>query len=160
MIISHDREFLDRSCTKVIEVLGPRGIRVFHGDYSDSVYEKKQQMLRDEKSYQEQQSYIESEKTLINRFRAGSRASFAKSRERALEKREIVTPPTRVRDVEFVFSIPKDRSPDMILKALDAFIGRKEPLFYIREAHLSVGDRIGIVGENGVGKSTFLKTIL
>jgi ATP-binding cassette subfamily F protein 3 len=160
MIISHDREFLDRSCTKVIEVLGPSGIRVFHGNYSDSVDEKKSQTLRDEKSYQEQQSYIESEKTLINRFRAGSRASFAKSRERALEKIEIVTPATRVRDVEFGFSIPKDRSPDTILKVEDAFIGRKEPLFYIREAHLSGGDRIGIVGENGVGKSTFLKTIL
>ncbi len=47
-----------------------------------------------------------------------------------------------------------------MIRIEDAFIGRKEPLFFIREATLTRGDRIGIVGENGVGKSTLLKTIL
>lgn len=160
MIVSHDREFLDRTCTKVIDVLGPHGIHIYHGDYSYSVEQKKLAMTREEKAYEEQQTMLESEKTLINRFRAGSRAGFAKSRERQLEKIERIEQPVRSREIGFRFEIPKERAPENILKVEDAFIGRKEPLFYVREAHLSVGERVGIVGENGVGKSTFLKTIL
>ncbi len=52
---------------------------------------------REEKAYEEQNTHIESEKTLINRFRAGSRAGFAKSRERALEKIDIIERPNRGR---------------------------------------------------------------
>lgn len=59
------------------------------------------------------------------------------------------------------FSFPYDKyGPETSIKIEDAFIGRKEPLFYIRDASLHRGDRIGIVGENGVGKSTLIKTIL
>ncbi len=159
-IVSHDREFLDNSCTAVIEILGKDGIMIYHGDYSFSVEQKELIEKREEKAYEEQATHLESEKTLINRFRAGSRAGFAKSRERALEKIEIIERPTRGRWVAFRFETPKERSAENILKIEDAFIGRTEPLFYIREAHLNAWERIGIVGENGVGKSTFLKTIL
>lgn len=93
MIISHDREFLDRTCSKVIEVLGPIGIEIYHGNYSFSVEEKEHTLMRKIKAYEEQQTEFESEKALINRFRAGSRASFAKSRERALEKVELLEKP-------------------------------------------------------------------
>ncbi|MDD2693968.1 MAG: ABC-F family ATP-binding cassette domain-containing protein [Candidatus Gracilibacteria bacterium] len=160
MIVSHDREFLDRTCTKVIEILGPQGISIYHGDYSYSVDQKKLAMVREEKAYEEQQTMLESEKALINRFRAGSRAGFAKSREKQLERIELIDQPIRTREIGFRFETPKERAPENILKVEDAFIGRKEPLFYVRDAQLSVGERVGIVGENGVGKSTFLKTIL
>jgi ATP-binding cassette, subfamily F, member 3 len=138
MIVSHDREFLDRTCSQVIEILGPSGHTVYHGDYSYSVDQKKLLLAREEKLFEEQQTMIESEKQLINRFRAGSRANFAKSRERALEKVEIRERPTRAREVAFRFEVPKERANEMILKVEDAFIGRKEPLFYVREAYLGV----------------------
>ncbi len=145
MIVSHDREFLDRSCSKVIEILGPDGMKIYHGDYSYSVEQKNIVRDRELKKYEEQQIDIETEKTLINRFRAGSRAGFAKSRERALEKVERIDKPFQSRKVEFRFEIPKDRVTENILKLEDAFIGRSEPLFYIRAATLSGGERIGIV---------------
>ena len=138
MIVSHDREFLDRTCTKVIEILGPQGIHIYHGDYSYSVDQKKLAMVREEKAYEEQQTMLESEKALINRFRAGSRAGFAKSREKQLEKIELIEQPIRTREVGFRFETPKERAPENILKVEDAFIGRKEPLFYVRDAQLSV----------------------
>ena len=90
-IVSHDREFLDQTVTKVIEITGERGIDIYPGNYSDSVIEKSKKTNKQEKLFEEQQTLIESEKQLINRFRAGSRAGFAKSRERQLEKIEIKT---------------------------------------------------------------------
>lgn len=159
LIVSHDREFLDETCTGVIDMLGADGVREYSGSYSDSVAEKAKMHAIEEKKYEEQQMYIESEKKLINRFRAGSRASFAKSRERALEKVEILDKPKTRREIKFAF--PYDKyGPETSIKIEDAFIGRREPLFFIRSAELHRGDRIGIVGENGVGKSTLIKTIL
>jgi ATPase subunit of ABC transporter with duplicated ATPase domains len=58
----------------VIEVLGKSGISIYAGNYSDSVAEKKKMLAKQEKIYEQQQMMLESEKALINRFRAGSRA--------------------------------------------------------------------------------------
>lgn len=113
----------------------------------------------EEKKYEEQQLFIEGEKKLIQRFRAGSRAGFAKSRERALEKIDRLDKPETRRPIRFYFPYDK-HGPETSIKIEDAFIGRQDPLFYIRDASLHRGDRVGIVGENGVGKSTLVKTIL
>ncbi len=159
LIVSHDREFLDETCTGVIEVLGKMGIVRYAGNYSDSVAEKVKVRAKQEKIYEEQQILLETEKTLINRFRAGSRAGFAKSREKQLDKIELIERPEVRIGVKFDFPYDKFGAENLI-KIEDVFIGRREPLFYIREALLSKWDRIGIVGENGVGKSTLIKTIL
>ncbi len=94
------------------------------------------------KKYEEQETYIDTEKTLINRFRAGSRAGFAKSRERALEKVDRLDKPVSEQTIEFRFDTPKDRVNETILRIEDGFVGRKEPLFYIREAVLAARERI------------------
>lgn len=159
IIVSHDREFLDETCTHVIEMLGPQGIKEYAWSYSYSVQEKKKYEEIAEKKYEEQQVFIESEKKLINRFRAGSRAGFAKSREKSLERIEILEKPIFRKKILFHFPFDK-YGPETILKIEDAFIGREEPLFFIRHAELHRGDRIGIIWENGVGKSTLIKTIL
>ncbi|MBS9784338.1 ABC-F family ATP-binding cassette domain-containing protein [Candidatus Gracilibacteria bacterium] len=159
LIVSHDREFLDETCSNVFDMLGPNGIKKYSGGYSAAIQEKRKSQENTEKKYEEQQTMIESEKKLINRFRAGSRASFAKSRERALEKIELIEKPKKKRHILFNFPYEKN-TPESIINIESAFIGRYEPLFYIREVSLQKGDRIGIVGENGVGKSTLLKTLL
>jgi ATP-binding cassette subfamily F protein 3 len=159
LIVSHDREFLDETCTSVVEVLGKGWITTYAGNYSDSVAEKKKLIAKQEKIFEEQQTMLESEKALINRFRAGSRAGFAKSRERQLEKVDLIEKP-EVR-IGVKFSLPYDKhGPETLIKIEDVFIGRKEPLFYAREAILSKWDRIWIVWENWVGKSTLIKTLL
>lgn len=160
ILISHDRAFLDETVREVIEMLGEQWITQYSGNYSDSVEEKELEQARQEKLFEAQETMINSEKALINRFRAGSRAGFAKSRERALEKVEILEKPTNGQEIHFSFDIPKEKPPELLIRAEDTFIGRQDPLFYIRELTLQSRERIGIVGENGVGKSTFLKTLL
>ena len=159
IIVSHDREFLDETCTITMEVLGKTGINTYHGNYSYSVTERDKYRDIDTKKYEEQRIMIESEKKLINRFRAGSRAGFAKSRERQLEKVELLQKPEERIWVSFLFPFDK-HWPETIIKIEDAFIGRRDPLFYIRSISMSRNERIGIVGENGVGKSTLIKTLL
>ena len=134
--MSHDREFLDETCTGVIEVLGKTGITRYAGNYSDSVGEKRKAKEKQEKRYEEQQILIDTEKTLINRFRAGSRAGFAKSREKQLDKIELIERPETRMGIKFDFPYDKYGS-ETLIKIEDVFIGRKEPLFYIREALLS-----------------------
>lgn len=159
LIVSHDREFLDTTCTKVIEVLGDHGIAHYDGDYSYSVEQKEQAYERLLKRFEEQDAMIESEKKLIDRFRAGSRASFAKSRERALEKVEILEKPTKKMWVQFLFPFDK-HGPETVLKIEDAFIGRRDPLFFIRWVSIWKKERVWIVWENWVWKSTLIKTVL
>ena len=125
-------------------MLGKDGIDSYPGNYSFYVGEKKKRAEKKQKLFEEEELHKQSEKELINRFRAGSRASFAKSRERQLEKREKVEKPEIRNAPNFLFPFDK-KSPETLLKTEDAFIGRKEPLFYIREANLSRGERIGIV---------------
>jgi ATP-binding cassette subfamily F protein 3 len=159
LIVSHDREFLDRTCTITLEVLGKHGINTYSWDYTYSVEERKKLRNIKDKKYEEQQIMIESEKKLINRFRAGSRAGFAKSRERQLEKVEILGKVENQIGVNFIFSYDK-HWPETLIKIEDAFIGRKEPLFYIRSVNMTKWERVWIVWENWVWKSTFIKTIL
>lgn len=159
LIVSHDREFLDETCSHVIEVNGVWWITHYAGDYSDSVAEKKKTLEKSIKAYEEQQTMLESEKELINRFRAWSRAGFAKSREKQLEKIEYLERPAIRETIKFLFPFDK-HGPETLIKIEDAFIWRKEPLFYVRNAVLNKWDRIGIVWENGVWKSTLIKTLL
>ncbi len=159
LIVSHDREFLDRTCSITIEVLWKNGINIYTGDYTYSVEERKKLRNLQDKKYEEQQIMIESEKKLINRFRAGSRAGFAKSRERQLDKVELINKVETRLGVNFIFSYDK-YSPETLIKIEDVFIGRHDPLFYIRSVNIVKWDRVWIVWENWVGKSTLIKTIL
>lgn len=116
-------------------MLGENGINIYHGNYSYSVHERDK--LRDiaSKKYEEQQIHLESEKKLINRFRAGSRAGWAKSRERQLEKKELIQKPIQRNEIRFSFPYDK-HAPQTIMKIEDGFIGRKDPLFYVRNVEI------------------------
>jgi ATPase subunit of ABC transporter with duplicated ATPase domains len=91
----------------VIELRGKTGIETYYGDYSYSVIEKRKKLEKSEKAYNEQQTMLESEKELINRFRAGSRAGFAKSREKALERIDMIEKP-EIRN-PILFSFPYEK---------------------------------------------------
>jgi ATP-binding cassette, subfamily F, member 3 len=158
MIISHDREFLDRTTELTFEIRGKK-LSTFTGNYTEYRRTRAKEIAREYKLYDEQREHLKSEKDLINRFRAGSRAGFAKSRERALEKVEVLAAPEEEFKVTFSWTLGED-TPDRVLWLKELFIGRVEPLFFISDLTIGKRDRIGIVGPNGAGKSTCIKTIL
>lgn len=159
IIISHDRDFLDKTCSKTYEILPARPLEFYNWSYSYYVKEKakREQILLDD--WERQHEFIDKEKKLINRFRAGSRAWMAKSRGKALEKLDIIEKPYIATKPKFSFNY-SEMSVNKILYFKDVFIGRSDPLFYIRELELTLGQRVWIIWENWVGKSTLIKTIL
>lgn len=86
IIVSHDREFLDRVCTKIVDVDGGECVS-YSGNYSNFLKQKKARLEAWQKAYDNQQKKIQEEKDFINRFRSNAaRAPQVKSRELALEK--------------------------------------------------------------------------
>ena len=159
VIISHDREFLDKTCNKTFELQGPLWIEYYHTNYSNYVIERKRREEKKLKDWERQQEYIKKQEQLINRFRAGSRAGWAKSREKMLEKMEKIEKPYIPKKPKFFFT-EYEESSEKLLIFKEVFIWRKDPLFYISDVTLYKWQRVWIVWENGVWKSTFLKTIM
>lgn len=159
VIISHDREFLDKTCDKTFEVQPKRWLTYYHTNYSDYLVERSRIEKKKLDNYKREQEYIDKEEKLINRFRAWSRAGWAKSREKSLDKMEKLEPPYITKKPKFFFEFSWE-IPEKVLYFKECFIWRKEPLFFISELHLYRKQRIWIVWENWVWKSTFLKTIM
>ena len=159
VIISHDREFLDKTCNKTYEVQPGRGLTFYHTNYTDYVYERWKIEKKKMENWKREQEYIQKQEALINRFRAGSRAGWAKSREKQIDKMEKLEKPFIPKKPKFFFEYTWE-SPEKVLSFKELFIGRQEPLFYIQEAILYAGQRIWIVWENWAWKSTLLKSII
>jgi len=161
VIVSHDREFLDKTCSKTLEIQPEREATMYHCNYSDYIIEREKLEKIRMQDWERQQEYIEKQEWLINRFRAGSRAWWAKSREKMIDKMDKIEKPYIIQKPKFFFDY-SGGSSEKLISYKEAFIGRdkKSPLFYISEVVLHKGMRVWVVGENGVWKSTFLKTIL
>ncbi len=159
VIVSHDREFLDKTCNKTLEIQPQRAATMYHSWYTDYVIEReKVEKIRND-DWVRQQEYIGKQENLINRFRAGSRAGWAKSREKMIGKMEKLEKPFIPKKPKFFFEYSWE-SPEKMLVYRDAFIGRSDSLFFIPDITLHKWMRVWVVWENGVGKSTFIKTIL
>jgi len=103
VIISHDREFLDKTCSKTLEIQPQLPATLYHCSYTDYVIERnKVEKIRMD-DWERQQEYIGKQEQLINRFRAGSRAGWAKSREKMIDKMEKVEKPFIPRKPKFFF---------------------------------------------------------
>lgn len=159
VIISHDREFLDKTCEHTYEIQPKKWLTYYHTNYSDYLIEREKIEKKKLDNYKREQEYIEKQEKLINRFRAGSRAWWAKSREKSLNKMEKLEAPYIPKKPRFFFTFSWE-IPEKVLSFKEVFIWRKDPLFYISELYLYKKQRIWIVWENWVWKSTFLKSII
>jgi len=161
VIVSHDREFLDRLCTKIVET--ERGISTTYlGNYSSYLAQKAETKMAQGATYQRQQKEIAKQQEFIEKFRASAtRSTQAKSREKQLDKVELVEAPTgELRTLKFRFP-PSPRSGREVIKIDDLTHSFNNDILFLG-ANLTIerGDRIAILGPNGAGKSTLLRMIM
>lgn len=161
VIVSHDREFLDRLCTQIVET--ERGISTTYlGNYSAYLQQKHETREAQLAAYENQQKELEKQQAFVDRFRASAtRSTQAKSREKQLEKIErIEAPDSDVRTLHFRFPpAPRSGREVVIIKDLTHTYGEKI-LFLGAELLVERGDRIAILGPNGAGKSTLLHLMM
>ena len=157
--ISHDRTFLDRTVTKIVDL--ERGVvEQYSGTYSFYIQEKEQRRAQQQKAYRAQQAHIERTEEYIRRNIAGQKTKQAQSRRRALEKLDRVESIVQQRDIALKFNATT-RGGDRVIQVENLTKAYPErPLFADLSFTLWRGERLGIIGPNGSGKSVLLKIFI
>ncbi len=160
VIISHDREFLDRLCNQIVET--ERGVSTTYlGNYTNYLNLKAENQAAQLSAYERQQKELEKQQTFVDRFRASAtRSTQAKSREKQLDKIErIEAPIADLRSLHFQFT-PAPRSGREVVEIKNLTHIYDDKILYLgAELLVERGDRIAFLGPNGCGKSTLLKMI-
>ncbi|MEB3360436.1 MAG: ABC-F family ATP-binding cassette domain-containing protein [Synechococcales bacterium] len=161
VVVSHDREFLDRLCTQIVET--ERGVSTTYlGNYSAYLAQKAEAQEAQLSAYERQQKELEKQQAFVDRFRASAtRSTQAKSREKQIEKIErIEAPVADLRSLQFQFPpAPRSGREVVIIKDLTHEYGDKM-LFLGANLLVERGDRIAFLGPNGAGKSTLLRFMM
>ncbi len=161
VIVSHDREFLDRLCTQIVET--ERGVSTTYlGNYSAYLQQKAEMQESQLSSYERQQKELEKQQAFVERFRASAtRSTQAKSREKQLEKVERVEAPTgSLKSLHFRFP-PAPRSGREVVNIKDLVHTYDDKILFLgAELLVERGDRIAFLGPNGSGKSTLLHLMM
>lgn len=159
--VSHDRYFLDKICDKTFE-LTKNGLEKYYCNYSGYLAEKQKKIGIQEKQYKDQQKYLKKQQKFIDRFRyKATIASRVQSRIKSLEKVELKESPEASKSIKINFDI-KEKFCSKVLEINNLKVKAKDLfLFEISDSlKANWGDKIGIIGNNGTGKSSLLKTIL
>ena len=164
LIVSHDRYFLDRLCTSICEI--ERGtLKRYRGNYSAFVRQREENDARQEKEYELQQKEIAKMEDYVarNLVRA-STTKMAQSRRKQLEKTELIEKPVHdTKHAKIHFTYAMEPPLDVLkVKDIDISVGEgaaRKTLVDTVSFEVRRGEKIGIIGDNGIGKSTLLKII-
>lgn len=159
VLVSHDRFFLDRVAEAVVEVSDGKLTR-YAGNYSEYRAEKRKRIERQQKAWERQKEEEDRLNGVIERFRhKPTKASFARAKKKQLERMERVEKPVEDDVHLFTGNIePLIPGSKWVFEAEHLKIGYDRPLLEIT-MRIRRGQKLGILGANGAGKSTFLKTV-
>ena len=162
LLISHDRYLLDRVCTSMGEMLSGR-INKFTGNYTEYMKKRTAEFEARMKAYQLQQKEIDRERAIIERYRSFNREKSiraAESRQKRLDKVERLDKPEEENHVRFAFDVRRRMGEEaMEVKNLQKSYD-DQPIFRNINFKLRTGDRVALIGPNGVGKSTLFKILM
>ena len=161
LCVSHDRLFLDKICDKTFELTN-RGLEKYYCRYSAYIKEKEKNIAIQEKNYKNQQKYFKEKQEFIDRFRyKATKAKGVQSVIKQLARIEKLEKPKTNSDIKIAFD-DIDKTCTRVLEMNDLIVGNElSPLFEIQnKIEVNWGDKIGIIGDNGAGKSSLLKAII
>ncbi|MCC7532327.1 MAG: ABC-F family ATP-binding cassette domain-containing protein [Bacteroidia bacterium] len=160
IVVSHDREFLDKMVTKIVEV-SMQKIFEYSGNYSFYLEAKSERMDLQQRQYDNQQQFIKQQEQFINRFKAkASKATAAQSRVKMLEKLDRVEAPEED-NAEINIDFRVGTQSGKVVSEIKE-VSKEFPDVRILEnasAEIVRGDKIALIGANGKGKSTLLRMI-
>lgn len=161
LVISHDRYFLDHVCNGMVEILMGTSEQ-YNGNYTRYIAQREERFETRIRAYELQQKEIERQQAIIARYRMFNREKSiraAESREKALERMEKLEKPVDERAIHFQFEARRRTGEDVLfVNEVSKSFGEKH-LFSNFSLHVRSGDRIALIGPNGVGKSTLIKLI-
>ena len=164
LVVSHDRYFLDRLVTSIWEVEHNR-LTTYKGNYTKFVHLKAEAKARYQKEYDQQQKQIASMQDYVARnIVRATTAQMAKSRLAALERMEVLERPEGDnKTAKLAFSYEREPVKDVLdVSSLSLAVGERENRRILCKGidlHIFRGEKIAVIGANGIGKSTFLKAI-
>lgn len=160
IIVSHDRMFLDNVCNVIYDIEYGT-LKRYNGNYTYFVNKKHEDYLKQERDYDAQQKEIKRLQAIADRFRyKPSKASMAMSKLKQIERMVKIDKPQKENNRTFKTNFsPNQESYRDVLKVKNLFIGYDKELSRVT-FNVERKDKLGIIGENGIGKSTLLKTIM
>lgn len=160
VIVSHDRMFLDRVADVVYEIERQK-IKRYPGNYTEFVKRKKQEHEKQTKEYEAQQKEIARLYDIVERFKnTPTKVAMTRSKLKQIEHMELIEKPESYDDRAFITSlVPALESGNDVLYIDNLAIGYDEILERV-SLDMKKGQKIGIIGGNGLGKSTFVKTLM
>lgn len=160
LIVSHDRYFMDRIVTGVVE-LDHHKVTTYRGNYSRYVAQREERLKADTIAYEKQQEYIKKTEEYIDKYRAGIKSKMARGRQSQLNRLERLEAPETSHSLDFKFP-PAAMSADKVLVLDHVSIGYKtdDPIIDDVSVVVRRGESVALIGPNGAGKSTMVKAIV
>ena len=163
LVVSHDRHFLDQVTTSIWE-LENQSITTYPGNYTKYKKLKAEFILRQQKEYDSQKAFIEKEQAFIDKYRAGQKSRQAHGRETRLNRIQLLQAPNKTQSINLP-DLETKRTGRVILSTHEANVGfieknKETVLLTVSDIELLRGTKTAFVGKNGIGKTTFLKTIV
>lgn len=160
LIVSHDRYFMDRIVTGVVE-LDHHKATTYRGNYSRYVAQREERLKADTIAYEKQQEYIKKTEEYIDKYRAGIKSKMARGRQSQLNRLERLEAPETSHSLDFKFP-PATMSADKVLVLDHVSIGYKtdDPIIDDVSVVVRRGESVALIGPNGAGKSTMVKAIV
>lgn len=160
VIISHDRYFLDRTTNRIIEIENGKAV-TYKGNYSQFLVEREERREIQRREFENQQAYIKNTEAFVRKNLEGQKTKQAKSRRNMLERLERVEAVVADKP-QGNFNLKKvERAGQNVLMTEDLAIGYGEKVL-AKDINFTLtrGEALGVIGGNGTGKTTFLKTVL
>lgn len=157
LVISHDRFFLDRVTNRTLELFAGT-IDSYAGNFTAYLRQKEERLLVQKRTYEKQQEEIAKAEEFIRRNHYGMKAGQAEDRRKKLERIERIDPPREITAPPMGMKA-KDRSGDIVLRAKDLKKAFDRVLFEKVNFQIERGQRWGLIGPNGCGKTTMLRCL-